>query len=66
MVLFIMLYMVVLTFKFVDETLECDYTNESYCAVLPPRNTCFQHVRRLFFSSGSLKFVHLKLVHFGM
>ena len=32
--LFIMLYMVVLTFKFVVETLVCDYSNESYWAVL--------------------------------
>ena len=29
-VLFIMLYKVVLTFKSVDETLECDHSNESY------------------------------------
>ena len=29
-VLFIMLYNVVLTFKSVDETLVCDYSNESY------------------------------------
>jgi len=29
-VLFIMLYKVVLTFKSVDETLVCDYSNESY------------------------------------
>jgi len=33
-VLFIMLYKVVLTFKSVDETLVCDYSNESYRAVL--------------------------------
>ena len=39
MVLFIMLYKVVLTFKSVDETLECDLSNESeraicsYCSV---------------------------------
>ena len=32
-VLFIMLYMVLLTFKSVDETLVCDYSNESYWAV---------------------------------
>ena len=30
MVLFIMLYKVVLTFKSVDETLVCDHSNESY------------------------------------
>ena len=29
-VLFIMLYKVVLTFKSVDETLLCDHSNESY------------------------------------
>jgi len=33
-VLFIMLYKVVLTFKSVDETLVCDHSNESYWAVL--------------------------------
>ena len=33
-VLFIMLYKVVLTFKSLDETLVCDHLNESYCAVL--------------------------------
>jgi len=33
-VLFIMLYKVVLTFKSVDETLGCDHSNESYLAVL--------------------------------
>ena len=34
MVLFIMLYNVVLTFKSVDETLVCNHSNESYRAVL--------------------------------
>ena len=29
-VLFIMLYKVVLTFKYVDETLVCDHSNEIY------------------------------------
>ena len=29
-VLFIMLYKVVLTFEFVDEILNCDFSNESY------------------------------------
>ena len=29
-VLFIMLYKVVLTFEYVDETLKCDHSNESY------------------------------------
>ena len=33
-VLFIMLYTVVLTFESVDEILWCDYSNESYWAVL--------------------------------
>ena len=33
-VLFIMLYKVVLTFKSVDETLVCDHSNKSYRAVL--------------------------------
>ena len=33
-VLFIMLYQVVLTFKSVDETLVCDHSNESFWAVL--------------------------------
>ena len=33
-VLFIMLYKVVLTFKSVDKTLVCDHSNENYWAVL--------------------------------
>ena len=33
-VLFIMLYKVVLTFKSVDEILECDHSNESPYAVI--------------------------------
>ena len=33
-VLFIMRYKVVLTFKSVDETLVCDHSGVSYCAVL--------------------------------
>ena len=33
-VLFIMLYKVVLTFKSVNETLACDHSNESYRALL--------------------------------
>ena len=32
-ILFIMLYKVVLTFKSVDEILKCDHSNESYCAI---------------------------------
>ena len=34
MVLFIVLYKVILTFKSVDETLVCDHSNESYRTVL--------------------------------
>ena len=33
-ILFIMLYKVVLSFEFVDETLKCDHSNVSYRAVL--------------------------------
>ena len=33
-VLFVMLYKVILTFESVDEILKCDYSNESYYAVL--------------------------------
>ena len=33
-VLFLMLYKVVLTFKSLDETLVCDHSNETYRAVL--------------------------------
>ena len=33
-VLFIILYKVVLTFKSVDESLVCDHSNESYWAVI--------------------------------
>ena len=33
-VLFITLYMVVLTFESVDQILKCDHSYESYCAVL--------------------------------
>ena len=33
-VLFIMLYKLALTFESVDEILKCDYSNESYLAVL--------------------------------
>ena len=33
-VLFIMLYKVILTFKSVDEILKCDHLNESYRAIL--------------------------------
>ena len=34
MILFIMLCKVELNFKSVDESLECDHSNKSYCAVL--------------------------------
>ena len=40
-VLFIMLYNEVLTLKFVDETLVCDYANESYWAVLSYGAVCY-------------------------
>ena len=34
LVLFIRLHKVIVTFEFVDEILKCDYSNESYWAVL--------------------------------
>ena len=40
-VLFFMLYKVGLTFKSVDETLACDHSNESYCAVLSYGTVCY-------------------------
>jgi len=40
-VLFIMLYKVVLTFKSVDETLVCDHSNGSYLRVLSCRTLYF-------------------------
>jgi len=40
-VLFIMLYKVVLTFKSVDETLVCEQSSESYCAVLSCGSVCY-------------------------
>ena len=40
-VLFIMLYKVVVTFKSVDETLVCEHSNESYRAVLSSGAICF-------------------------
>ena len=40
-VLFIMLYKVILTFKSVDETLVCDHSNESYWAILSSGAVCF-------------------------
>ena len=43
-VLFIMLYKVVLTLTSVDETLVCDHSNESYCAVLS-RDTVYYSVQ---------------------
>ena len=44
MALFIMLYKVVVTFKSVDETLVCDHSNESCCA-LPPLGAVYYAVR---------------------
>ena len=41
-VLFIMLYKVVLTFKSVDEILKCDHSNETYLTVLLQGNICFK------------------------
>ena len=40
-VLFIMLYQVVLTVEFVDETLKCDQSNESYWAVVSCGTVCY-------------------------
>ena len=40
-VLFIMLYKVVLTFKSVDETLVWDHSNETYWAVLSCGSLCY-------------------------
>ena len=40
-VLFIMLHKVVLTFEFVDETLKCDQSSESYGAVLSCGTVCY-------------------------
>ena len=43
-VLFIMLYMVVLTFESADEILKCDHLNKSYWAVLS-RGTVYYAVQ---------------------
>ena len=40
-VLFIMLHKVVLTFEFVDETLKCDQSSESYRPVLSCGTVCY-------------------------
>ena len=40
-VLFIMLHKMVLTFESVDEILKCDYSNESYWAVLFCGTVCY-------------------------
>ena len=40
-VLFIMLYQVVLTVEFVDETLKCDQSSESYRTVLSCGTVCY-------------------------
>ena len=55
-VLFIMLYKVVLTFKPVNETLVCDHSNESYWAV-PSCDTAYYDVQ-----GGSFKSVNEILV----
>jgi len=39
-----MLYNVLLAFKAVDETLVCDHSNESYCAVLQACSTVYNSV----------------------
>ena len=36
-----MLYKVVLTFDSVDEILQCDHSNESYCVALSRGSDCF-------------------------
>ena len=40
-VLFIMLYKVILTFKSVDEILKCDHSNEIFLAILSSGIICF-------------------------
>ena len=40
-VLFVMLYKVVVTFKFVNETLVWDHSNESYWSVLSCCTVCY-------------------------
>ena len=40
-VLFIMLYKVILTFKSVDEILKCDHSNEIFLAILSRGTICF-------------------------
>ena len=42
-VLFVMLYKVVLTFKSVDKILWCDHSNQTSLVVLAHGATCFQH-----------------------
>ena len=51
-VLVIMLYMVVRTFKSVDEILKCDYSNETSLAVLLHGTICFPVFKKImnFFS----------------
>ena len=44
-VLFIMLYKVVLTFKSVNETLVCVHLNESYCAAVLSCGTVYYAVQ---------------------
>ena len=50
-VLFIMLYKVVVTFKSVDKTLVCDYSNESYRAILSCGTVYYGANRYLCYSS---------------
>ena len=52
-VLFIMLSKVVLTFKFVDESLVCDHSDDNCCALLSCRNV-YCIVKAVFFSFNSV------------
>ena len=49
-VLFIMLYKVILTFKSVNVTLVCDHSNESYRAVLLCGTICLSMKSDIFLS----------------
>ena len=59
-VLFIILYKVVLTFKSVDETLECDHSNESYRAVLSCGMLIMLYKVATTFNLYSVQFFHLR------
>ena len=52
-ILFIILYKVVLTFKSVDETLVCDHSNENYWAVLSYGTVYYAVQGSCNFSSGN-------------